>query len=292
MPANNNIQTQSRLSPYNYERAGTVSPTIGTALHISPHNGHGPLHHHPQQQLQHHHQHQHHKMNGNVSSRTINLSRYPNSGVSPLQVSPIMGTNANVTISSTAKQPLLDISRTTNIQTSPQMNASRIGQNLSRASASPENTNRLESDSVIGDYGIHEMLASLALMCLLSLLMAFLALFFLQRTCPIVTLPEESNTDSNQKTNRNLNAINQMRIVTNTKEYVRVFQISVSLSTLTISLDLCCLFVCCIQFLSAVKLLKTPFGKKRSVFNTNSFINSLTLLIILLSLDQLLLDNF
>jgi hypothetical protein len=246
MPTNNNILSQSQLrtSPYNYERAGTVSPTIGTALHISsPLNGQGSAHHH-QHHAQHlqHHQQMHHKMNGNVSSRNINLSRYPNSGVSPLQVSPIMGTNANITLSSTAKQPLLDISR-----------------NL-KASASQENT---KSDSVIEDYGIHEMLASLALMCLLSLLMAFLALFFLQRTCPIVALPEDSNSDSNQKVNRNLNAINQMRIVTNTKEYVRVFQISVSLSTLTISLDLCCLFVCCIQFLSAVKLLKTPFGKKR-----------------------------
>ncbi len=268
MPANNNILSQSQLrtSPYNYERTGTVSPTIGTALHISsPLNGHGSAHHH-QHHAQHllHQQQIHHKMNGNVSSRNINLSRYPNSGVSPLQVSPIMGTNANVTMSSTAKQPLLDISRTTtNMQTSPKLNGSRIAHNLTKVIASQENTNRHESDSLIEDYGIHEMLASLALMCLLSLLMAFLALFFLQRTCPIVALPEDSNSDSNQKLNRNLNAINQMRIVTNTKEYVRVFQISVSLSTLTISLDLCCLFVCCIQFLSAVKLLKTPFGKKR-----------------------------
>lgn len=266
MPANNNILSQSRTSPYNYERAGTVSPTIGSVLHISsPLNSTGSQHHHHQHhtQLQQHHHQQQHKMNGNVSSRGVNFSRYQNSGVSPLQVSPIMGTNTNVNISTASKQPLLDISRT-NLQTSPQLNASRNTHNVSKVSALPENSNRTESDAIIGEHGIHEMLASLALMCLLSLLMAFLALFFLQRTCPVVALPEDSNSDNNQKVNTNVNAMNQMRIVSNTKEYVRIFQISVSLSTLTISLDLCCLFVCCIQFLSAVKLLKTPFGKKRT----------------------------
>nr|XP_027203603.1 protein kinase 4-like isoform X2 [Dermatophagoides pteronyssinus] len=89
--------------------------------------------------------------------------------------------------------------------------------------------------------GIGELLASLALMCILSLLMAFLALSFIQRSYSISQLS-----------------------AANAKEYVKVFQISVSLSTLTIALDLCCLFVCCIQFLSIIKLLKTPFGVRRS----------------------------
>lgn len=169
--------------------------------------------------------------------------------------------------------------------------------------------------------GIHEMLASLALMCLLSLLMAFLALFFLQRTGPIIALPTDEaasgahnptvqiepatssstatysflqsnslvkapssqqhspftsqqrmssgqgstfGTASSSSRTSGPNSVNgASRIVANTREYVRVFQISVSLSTLTITLNLTCLFISCIQFLSAVKLLKTPQGKKR-----------------------------
>ena len=186
-------------------------------------------------------------MNGNISSRTINLS--PNKP------------NPNISLNYNSKHPLVDISRTTtNPQTSPQLNGSRVDRLSPKASASNDNSN---SDCISGDYGLNEMLASLALMCLLSLLMAFLALFFLQRTCPISGLTDDSHADNNSKVNRNSN---QMRIVSNTKEYVRVFQISVSLSTLTISLDLCCLFVCCIQFLSAVKLLKTRFGRKRYNF--------------------------
>ncbi|CAG2163776.1 unnamed protein product [Oppiella nova] len=197
-------------------------------------------------------------MNGNISSRNMNAIRYPNSnGISPLKISPNMTNTANISQLSNAKQPLLDISRTaTNLQTSPQLNGSRLGPHSPKASNDYSN-----SDSVISEHGLHEVLASLALMCLLSLLMAFLALFFLQRTCPISGLTDGSdNVENGSKVVHK----NHNRIVSTPKEYHRVFQISVSLSTLTISLDLCCLFVSCIQFLSAVKLMKTPFGKKRT----------------------------
>ncbi|XP_075675481.1 uncharacterized protein LOC113797419 isoform X1 [Dermatophagoides pteronyssinus] len=135
--------------------------------------------------------------------------------------------------------------------------------------------------------GIGELLASLALMCILSLLMAFLALSFIQRSYSIsqlsantanMMIPNEQLINNNNNNslhskhsklfhttniNNNDGQFNQ-KIVANAKEYVKVFQISVSLSTLTIALDLCCLFVCCIQFLSIIKLLKTPFGVRRS----------------------------
>nr|XP_046912653.1 uncharacterized protein LOC124493600 [Dermatophagoides farinae] len=157
-------------------------------------------------------------------------------------------------------------------------------------SKSNPNYNQLSSSSIfcVGNSyrlnGIGELLASLALMCILSLLMAFLALSFIQRSYSIsqlsannVILPNEQpinvyNNNSKQSrffhTNTNVNTngngqFNQ-KIVANAKEYIKVFQISISLSTLTIALDLCCLFVCCIQFLSIIKLLKTPFGVRRS----------------------------
>jgi hypothetical protein len=246
MPGNNNTLSPTHISHYNYERVGTVSPTLASLVH----NGHHP--HHQSSTL-----HNTHKMNGNISSRNMNAIRYPNSnGISPLKISPNMTNTANISQLSNAKQPLLDISRTaTNLQTSPQLNGSRLGPHSPKASNDYSN-----SDSVISEHGLHEVLASLALMCLLSLLMAFLALFFLQRTCPISGLTDGSdNVENGSKVVHK----NHNRIVSTPKEYHRVFQISVSLSTLTISLDLCCLFVSCIQFLSAVKLMKTPFGKKR-----------------------------
>lgn len=159
-------------------------------------------------------------------------------------------------------------------------------------SKSNPNYNQLSPSSIfcVGNSyrlnGIGELLASLALMCILSLLMAFLALSFIQRSYSIsqlsannVILPNEQpinvyNNNSKQSrffhTNTNVNTngngqFNQ-KIVANAKEYIKVFQISISLSTLTIALDLCCLFVCCIQFLSIIKLLKTPFGVRRLVF--------------------------
>lgn len=91
---------------------------------------------------------------------------------------------------------------------------------------------------------VHQLLGSLALLCLLSLLMAFLALFFLQRVAgagPHSASPEE---------------------------HLALYQVAVAMSTLTIALNLCCLFVCCIQFLLGVKLLRTPNGLDR----TNMFI--------------------
>ncbi|UXI16056.1 chitinase [Sarcoptes scabiei] len=149
--------------------------------------------------------------------------------------------------------------------------------------------------------GISELLASLALLCVLSLMMAFLALNFVQRSSysmahnvvidhdPIISSPSSTNqrnnssqnshqyssNKSNRQTNQNLNAYsNQLNrqdsshhhhlFIQKEKDTLRVFQISMSLSVLTIALDLCCLFVCCLQFLSIIKLFKkpTPIGIK------------------------------
>lgn len=87
---------------------------------------------------------------------------------------------------------------------------------------------------------VHQLLGSLALLCLLSLLMAFLALFFLQRVASAG--PNSASSP---------------------EEHLALYQVAVAMSTLTISLNLCCLFVCCIQFLLGVKLLRTPNGLDR-----------------------------
>jgi hypothetical protein len=185
----------------------------------------------------------HHPQSGRRSksaSRLVSPASYMQSNLSGLHLSP------------SSKQPLLDVSsRVTDVE-------------RKCASQSCSSCGRVCTESP--DSGLYGVLSSLAFMCLISLLMAFLALHFLQRTAPSVSVTDDG-TDS-QKVTRTTSpgiGVTQTRILVNVREYVRVSQISVALITLTISLNLCCLFVCCIQFLSAVKLLKTPQGSQRYV---------------------------
>lgn len=177
----------------------------------------------------------HHQVSGSGrkgASRFTSPSSYMQSNLSGLHLSP------------SSKQPLLDVSRVAEVE---------------RKCASQSCCScRGSSD------GLYGILASLAFMCLLSLLMAFLALHFLQRTAPTVTVADDG-TDSHKltRTTSHGTGVTQTRILVNAREYIRVSQISIALITLTISLNLCCLFVCCIQFLSAVKLLKTSHGSHR-----------------------------
>ncbi|XP_063830240.1 uncharacterized protein LOC135079514 [Ostrinia nubilalis] len=77
-----------------------------------------------------------------------------------------------------------------------------------------------------------EALTSLALLCLVSLLLALLALLFLLKiSAPATTAPEE---------------------------FAVVYEVTLALCALTLSLNLCCLLVCAIQFLFAVKLVHSP----------------------------------
>lgn len=83
-----------------------------------------------------------------------------------------------------------------------------------------------------------EALTSLALLCLVSLLLALLALLFLLKiSAPATSAPEE---------------------------FAVVYEVTLALCALTLSLNLCCLLVCAIQFLFAVKLvhsLSAPSGR-------------------------------
>ncbi|XP_034833471.1 uncharacterized protein [Maniola hyperantus] len=77
-----------------------------------------------------------------------------------------------------------------------------------------------------------EALTSLALLCLVSLLLALLALLFLLKiSAPATSSPEE---------------------------FAVVYEVTLALCALTLSLNLCCLLVCAIQFLFAVKLVHSP----------------------------------
>lgn len=98
------------------------------------------------------------------------------------------------------------------------------------------------------EVGIKEMLVSLGLLCLVSLLLALLSLIFLLKISPVTTNDV-----------RELLRTEQLTVIT-AEEYVVVYEVTLALCALTLSLNLCCLLVCAIQFLFAVKLVKSPHG--------------------------------
>lgn len=173
----------------------------------------------------------------------------------PSVMGPPSNSVANITLNSnTTTKPLLDVSRTS-IHPGSVLEASRRTPNITLKD--------LHSDDDEKN-GIYQMLASLALLCVLSLLMSFLALFFLQKLGPMMSVIQTLEPMDKTTAKLTVTKAPPKKIVVTSEEYMTVYQVSVALSTLTISLDLCCLFVCCIQFLFAIKLLKTPQGDERT----------------------------
>lgn len=257
-------------SPEQYHANANILPTLSAAVASNPHINHASSHRPPMDAFS----------SSALYSRTPQRARDYRGGVhsqphlSVHQKTPInqreaghYSTNlmsaSNVPHQSFPKNPLLNLSgHGVHFQSSPPSKSY-----LPTQGSSPVRSKSPCSHSLcIDNTGIRELLSSLALMCVLSLLMAFLALFFLQRSCPITLFNEDSQlVPAGNTSKRSPGNISQSPRSFNSKEYIRVFQISVALSTLTIALDLCCLFVCCIQFLSIIKLIKTPFTKRRQV---------------------------
>jgi len=98
------------------------------------------------------------------------------------------------------------------------------------------------------EVGVKETLVSLGLLCLVSLLLALLSLIFLLKVSP-VTVNDV----------RELLRVEQLTVIT-AEEYLIVYEVTLALCALTLSLDLCCLLVCAIQFLFAVKLVQNTHG--------------------------------
>ncbi|KAL9872006.1 uncharacterized protein ACN2A1_014835 isoform 2-T2 [Glossina fuscipes fuscipes] len=86
--------------------------------------------------------------------------------------------------------------------------------------------------------GPREALTSLGLLCLVSLLLALLSLIFLLKISP--NAREDALTRSSPE------------------DFVIVYDVTLALCALSLSLNLCCLLVCAIQFLFAVKLVRSP----------------------------------
>ncbi|KAJ8673496.1 hypothetical protein QAD02_004758 [Eretmocerus hayati] len=90
--------------------------------------------------------------------------------------------------------------------------------------------------------GLKEVLSSLGLLCLVSLLLALLSLTFLVRMSSVSFVPNS---------------------LISPEEFAIVYDVTLVLCVLALSLNLCCLLVCAIQFLFAVKLVKAPYHGQR-----------------------------
>ena len=90
--------------------------------------------------------------------------------------------------------------------------------------------------------GVKEMLASLGLLCRVSLLQALLSLTFLIRMSSVSFVPNS---------------------LISPEEFAIVYDVTLVLCAVALSLNLCCLLVCAIQFLFAVKLVKSSYHGNR-----------------------------
>lgn len=156
----------------------------------------------------------------------------------------------NVSTLSTSKHSLGGNSSSASPGSPPKM--ANGGLHIPRAVATsiPANVTRFMTRSK--EAGIKEMLTSLGLLCLVSLLLALLSLIFLLKISPLTA------TDI-----RELLRSEQLSVIS-AEEYVVVYEVTLALCALTLSLNLCCLLVCAIQFLFAVKLVKAPHGGERT----------------------------
>ena len=108
---------------------------------------------------------------------------------------------------------------------------------------------RLSAASLSKEVGVKEMITSLALLCLVSLLLALLSLVVLLKISPV-----------NRANARKLQKFEDFLAE---EEFLLIYQVTLAMVALTLSLNLCCLLVCAIQFLFAVKLVKAQDGRSR-----------------------------
>ena len=117
--------------------------------------------------------------------------------------------------------------------------------NLNASSLLPANVSKFMLLSK--EAGVRVAITSLGLLCLVSLLLALLSLVFLLRITP---------SSSEAGKNYQFEFLSQ-------DDFTSLYEVTLALSALTLVLNLCCLVVCAIQFLFAIKLVKSSHGRQR-----------------------------
>ena len=202
-----------------------------------------------------------------INNTQHNLSTLSTSKHSVNSISPVVGGNNNNhnggpvvhTLGSHQDRPKinggLDISRISKLpsqQPTPSPGPIQVQQPIMQVSSSagpnivPLNnswsTTTYSRSKMQQETGVKEMLTSLGLLCLVSLLLALLSLTFLLKISPITAATST---------------------LISPEEYAIVYQVTLALCALALSLNLCCLLVCAIQFLFAVKLVKSSYQGHR-----------------------------
>ncbi|XP_014249236.1 uncharacterized protein LOC106666502 [Cimex lectularius] len=130
------------------------------------------------------------------------------------------------------------------------------GLNISRVASNPPPSLPVSSRVALErSPGVKEMLTSLGLLCLVSLLLALLSLVFMLKISPVTASDVKDFLRSDQVT------------VISPDEYVLVYEVTLALCAFSLSLNLCCLLVCSVQFLFAVKLVRdSPDGQRTNKY--------------------------
>ncbi|XP_065084680.1 uncharacterized protein LOC135706925 [Ochlerotatus camptorhynchus] len=173
----------------------------------------------------------------NRSSRGLNRAAQPLnvSTVSANSVTPCSAKHMNggpPRLLSSFITPLPSVSSNSNNLNATNNNNSTTNNNILSSTTVNINKNRL---------GAREALTSLGLLCLVSLLLALLSLIFLLKISPGGREPPPPTVGP---------AV--------LEDYAIVYDVTLALCALSLSLNLCCLLVCAIQFLFAVKLVRAP----------------------------------
>ena len=216
--------------------AGRLTP-IDTAVKAGRQGG-GHQHQQQQQQgLLNVSSHNSSKLSGSHSGSNQTKTTFDSSHheLNSTQISPISAT----------RRPLVDTS------TSSQHNGGLKMANGHGPNSTKKKQNVSQLMLLTTEAGVKEMIQSLGLLSLVSLLLALGSLVFLLKIIP--DGPEIGNQPQSETGVNFLTA----------EEEVAVYQVTVAMCALTLSLNLSCLLVCAIQFLFAAKLVKSSNGRLR-----------------------------
>ena len=207
----------------------------------------------------------------NVTKTTVDLSHHE---LNSTQISPISARERELG----ARRPLVDTSHnnsshvTNSTHINGGLNLSRNTETLSRTGTAREQRTKAGAGNNVSNLmllttesGVKEMIQSLGLLCLVSLLLALGSL--------------SSRHSYNQDINGFLSGslvfllkilpsppvagVVKDQFLSSMLEVDTVYHVTVAMCALTLSLNLSCLLVCAIQFLFAAKLVKAPNGRLR-----------------------------
>lgn len=216
-----NSSMSGRLTPVEpavKARTGHIPPAQNGLLNVSSHNSS--------------------KLSSNHSSSNQTKTTFDSSHheLNSTQISPISAT----------RRPLVDTSHTSERS---QHNGGLKITNGGAANTTKRQQNVSQLMLLTTEAGVKEMIQSLGLLSLTSLLLALGSLVFLLRIIP--------DGDPSPRTAAGADFLTAAEAVT-------VYQVTVAMCALTLSLNLSCLLVCAIQFLFAAKLVKSSNGRLRT----------------------------